>query len=112
MKDKEKRVLQKIIEYTDNVSLYVKNLDFKSFLQDSKTVSACAFSVLQIGELVKELTEDTLNSNITIPWKSIKGMRNKIVHNYEEIDFLVLWGTIKTSLPELKNQLTELLENN
>jgi uncharacterized protein with HEPN domain len=38
-------------------------------------------------------------------------MRNKIVHDYEKIDFTVLWGTINTSLPELKKQLNKLSEN-
>ena len=80
------------------------------FLQDKKTVSACAFTVSQIGELTKELSEDIQNANTAIPWRSIKGMRNRIIHDYEKLDFAVLWGTIETSLPELKTQLTELLE--
>lgn len=36
-------------------------------------------------------------------------MRNKIVHDYENIDFAVLWGTITKSLPELVNQIDEIL---
>lgn len=35
----------------------------------------------------------------TIPWNSIRGMRNRIVHDYENVDLSVLWGTIKESLP-------------
>jgi len=108
MLSKDKTVLQKIITYIDDVAEYTMGLDFNSFLKDKKTMTACAFSVSQIGELAKELTEETQNLNADIPWRSIKGMRNKIVHDYEKINFAVLWGTIKTSLPELKNQLTEL----
>ena len=111
MTDKDKAILQKIVGYVNDISQYIKGLDYDSFLQDKKTISACAFSVLQIGELAKELTEDLQNANSDIPWRSIKGMRNKIVHDYEKVDFAVLWGTIETSLPELKGQLTELLEN-
>ena len=48
----------------------------------------------------------------TIPWKSIKGMRNRIVHDYENVDLSVLWGTIKESLPELKEQLEDIILNN
>ena len=86
-------------------------MDFDEFLMDKKTVSACAFSVSQIGELAKELTTDIQNATPAIPWKSIKGMRNRIVHDYESIDFTVLWGTIGTSLPDLKNQLMRILES-
>lgn len=46
-----------------------------------------------------------------IPWKSIKGMRNRIVHDYENVDLSVLWGTIKESLPELKDKLKDIILN-
>ena len=39
-------------------------------------------------------------------------MRNRIVHDYENVDLSVLWGTIKESLPELKEQLEDIILNN
>ena len=44
-----------------------------------------------------------------IPWKSIKGMENKIVHDYDNVDLSVLWSTIKVSLPELKKELSKII---
>jgi uncharacterized protein with HEPN domain len=110
MTDKNKIILQKIIGYIDDVAQYRQGFDFDSFLQDKKTVSACAFAVSQIGELAKELTDDFRSSHTAITWKNIIGMRNRIVHDYEKIDFRVLWGTVETSLPELKMQLSEIIE--
>ena len=72
-------------------------------------MTACAFSLSQIGELAKELDEETINNITEIPWKSIKGMRNKIVHDYDNVDLSVLWSTIKNSLPELKDKLKEVI---
>ena len=46
-----------------------------------------------------------------IPWNSIKGMRNRIVHDYENVDLSVLWGTIKESLPDLKDKLKDIILN-
>ncbi len=57
---------------------YVDGLAFEDFMKDKKTLSACAFSVSQIGELAKEISADTQAKYQHIPWKSIKGMRNKI----------------------------------
>jgi uncharacterized protein with HEPN domain len=111
MKEKDKIILKKIVGYIDDVAQYVSKLDFDSFLADKKTIFACAFVVSQIGELVNEVSEDIQHANSAIPWKSIKGMRNKIVHDYENVDFVVLWGTIETSLPELRKQLNKLIEN-
>ncbi len=50
-----------------------------------------------------------MNLYTNIPWNSIRGMRNRIVHDYENIDLSVLWGTIKESLPDLKDNLKDIL---
>ena len=110
MTSKDKIILQKIIDYIDDISQCVQGFDFNSFLRDKKTMFAGAFAVSQIGELAKEFSDEIQSANADIPWKSMRGMRNRIVHDYEKIDFTVLWGTIETSLPELKQQLTELLK--
>jgi uncharacterized protein with HEPN domain len=109
MTGKDKILLQKIIDYIDDVFQCIHGLDFNAFLQDKKTLYACTFAISQIGELTKELSGELQNTAADIPWKSIRGMRNRIVHDYEKVDFKVLWGTIETSLPELKSQLIDLL---
>ena len=40
-----------------------------------------------------------------IPWKSMRGMRNRIAHGYFEIDLSTVWDTLQTALPELLAQL-------
>lgn len=109
MKSKDRIIIQKIIGYIDDIEKYVNGLEAKDFLDDKKTITACAFTVSQIGELVKEITEETINKYTNIPWNSIKGMRNRIVHDYENVDLSVLWGTIKESLPDLKDKLKDII---
>lgn len=109
MTGKDRIILQKISTYIDDVTKYVDGFSFEDFMADKKTLSACAFSVSQIGELAKEISEDTQEKHGYIPWKSIRGMRNKIVHDYENIDLAVLWGTVTKSLPELNKQIDVVL---
>ena len=109
MKSKDRIIIQKIIGYIDDIETYVDGLEAKDFLDDKKTITACAFTVSQIGELVKEITEETIERHTEIPWNSMKGMRNRIVHDYENVDLSVLWGTIKESLPELKDKLKDII---
>ena len=106
---KDRIILQKIDSYIDDVAQFVNGFSFADFMADKKTLSACAFSVSQIGELAKEISEDTQEKHDHIPWKSIRGMRNKIVHDYENIDLAVLWGTVTKSLPELAKQIDSVL---
>lgn len=111
MKSKDRIIIQKIIVYIDDIEKYITGLEAKDFLDDKKTITACAFSVSQIGELVKEITDETIKKYPNIPWNSIRGMRNRIVHDYENVDLSVLWGTIKQSLPELKDKMKNIIIN-
>ena len=112
MQSKDRILIQKIINYINEVKEYVDGMTTEKFLKDKKTITACAFSVSQVGELAKEISEETQAKYTNIPWQAIKGMRNKIVHDYENIDLAVLWGTIEKSLPELKNSLEKILFEN
>ena len=109
MRSKDRIIIQKIITYINDITKYIEGLNAKEFLDDKKTITACAFSVSQIGELVKEISDETISKYTNIPWNSIKGMRNRIVHDYENVDLSVLWGTIQESLPELEDKLKEII---
>ena len=104
-------MLQKILVYIDDIAQYASGLNFDSFLQDKKTISACAFGILQIGELAKELSDDIQSQTPAIQWKGIRGMRNRIAHDYKNINYVVIWDVVETSLPILKSQLTTLLDD-
>lgn len=106
---RDKIIVQKIIGHTADLISYLKGMDFAAFISDKKTISACAFTVGQIGELAKHISEETSMANPQIPLRSMKGMRNKIVHDYEHINLTVLYETITRNIPELKLQLEQVL---
>ena len=108
MRDKDKIIIRKIISYIDDTQQYVKDLKKEDFFEDKKTIMACAFAVSQIGELVKEISNELMSEYTNIPWSSIRGMRNRIVHDYENVNLEVLWATINKSLPQLKSELKTL----
>jgi len=45
-----------------------------------------------------------------LPWIEIRGMRNKVVHNYFDVDWEVVWRTVRRDLPKLKQQIDALLK--
>jgi len=109
MKDKDRIVLQKMDKYIQEILQYANGLDFEDFVNDNKTVNATAFLIGQLGELSTHISADVKEDNPQIPWKSMKGIRNKIVHEYENVDLAVLWGTVARSLPELSALIKESL---
>lgn len=58
-----------------------------------------------IGEAVNRLSSDFIVNNPQIPIRQIKGMRNRVVHEYKEVDLQVLWEAMQTSIPELLKEL-------
>lgn len=109
IENRDRVILQKISGYINDVAQYIEGLSFEDFMSDKKTIAACAFSVSQIGELANEVSAKTQTQYTNIPWKSIRGMRNRIVHDYENVDLTVLWGTITESLIKLSSEIEALL---
>lgn len=68
-------------------------------------VEACLYNIQVIGEAVNQLAEDVKVANPQIPWALIKGMRNRLIHEYFGTDLPLVWNTIKSDLPGFRNEL-------
>lgn len=67
-----------------------------------------------IGEAATKLLKDYnnfLDLHPDVPWRSMKGMRNRIAHGYFDIDLDVVWETVQTALPQLLERLPAILED-
>lgn len=111
MKDKEYVSLIKMIEYIDKALKYTEGYDFEKFCKDDKTIDATIFSISQIGELVKNISKETMKKYSLIEWNMIKGLRNRIVHDYEGINLKSIWYILKNDIVELKNNIQEIISN-
>lgn len=79
--------------------------EYDSFVADTVLVEACVFNLSQIGELVRHFDLEFMEGHIDIPWSQIKGLRNRIVHDYEGANLRLVWEIIDGDLQELKEQL-------
>ena len=109
MKDKERVSLEKIIDYINKAQKYVDGYSFEQFCTDEKTIDATVFAISQIGELVKNISKDTMEKYNKIEWNMIKGLRNRIVHDYEGISLKGIWYVIENDISELKSNIEEIL---
>lgn len=75
--------------------------DKASFFRDLKTQSAVLHQLLLAGEAVKRLSENFRNAHPEIPWKDIAGMRDVLIHQYDDVDLEEVWKTIRTEVPKL-----------
>ena len=112
MRNKEYMSIKKMIEYIDKSLRYTKGCDFESFANNEEKVDATIFSISQIGELVKNISQETIERYKGVEWIIIKSLRNKIVHDYEGIKLNFIWDIITEDIIKLKIELEQILEEN
>lgn len=63
--------------------------------------------ISEVGESAKGIDDTLLNAIPGVPWKAVKGMRDKVVHDYPELDLEVLWETLAHGLPVIHHAIVE-----
>jgi uncharacterized protein with HEPN domain len=96
------RAIRRILRYTDNISRAELEMN------DEKT-SAILYQIAVIGEATKRLSHEFRQQHPEIPWRDIAGMRDVLIHKYDQVDFDVIWDVVQTKLPELLTLLEPLL---
>ena len=109
--NKDIEILERIIKYCNEID--EANQQFGNSLEVLRTNSvyknSVAMCILQIGELANTLSAEFIIKHKEIPWKSIISMRNRVAHGYENFDVDVLWNTLKTDIPTLKESCNKIL---
>ena len=87
------------------IRTYVGDETHEQFLKDPKTQDAVLRRFLVAGEAAARLSDETRAQFPNIPFHKIAGMRNRVVHDYGNVDFEIVWETIQTHLPLLHEEL-------
>jgi uncharacterized protein with HEPN domain len=98
-------LVEDIWEATEKIDRYVAGLDHDTFLKDDKTIDSVVRNLEIIGEAANRLPEDFRAQHTEIEWRRIIGLRNRIVHDYFNIDVEIVWEIIQKDLPNLKSKL-------
>ncbi len=87
---------------------FVEGLAKEDFLEDKRTQQAVIMSLIIIGEAVTKVMDgyaDFALAHRQVPWRNMRGTRNRIAHGYFDINLDLVWDTVQTALPELLKQL-------
>lgn len=107
---KNKIVVEKIIKYINKIIEYTSGYSYDQFEKNTMLVEACVFNLGQIGEIANKIDEEFEKQYNNIPWRILYGLRNKIVHDYEGVNLVLIWDIISMDLPDLKSNLQDLLK--
>jgi len=111
MQHRDRIILKKIIDEVDIVVNAMDGKDFKTFDSDELFKRGICMTVINIGELVKNLSQDFRKQHNAIPWKNIAGFRDIAAHKYATLDMYDVFDTVSKDFPELKENILQLLKD-
>lgn len=110
MSERSPQVLIKdILDSIQSIQSYVEGFSYEEFMQDAKTRDAVVMHFIIIGEASSRMPERFRNTHHQIPWNEMRGLRNRVAHDYFGIDFEIVWDIIHGNLEGLSQQLHALL---
>lgn len=101
--------IQHIQECVLSIFEYTSKMSEEEFIADRKTQDAVIRNLEVMGEASKKLDSLYKSKFPDIPWSLMAGMRDVLIHDYEGVDVLRVWGTIQKDLPALKSQLEKII---
>ena len=106
-KEKDIDNLSAILDYCDRIHATYERIgeSFDAFIEDADFRDAILMNIVQIGEAANRLSDECIEAFHDLPWSSIIGTRNIVVHGYVQVDDRVIWNTVTEDIPALKNRI-------
>ncbi len=109
---RDSATLLDIAEAARLVREFTRDTDRAAFMDDAKSISAVIHQITVIGEAVKRLSREFRESHPDIPWQDIAGMRDNLIHEYNDVNLEEVWKVATRDVPELLAYLQPLLPKN
>jgi uncharacterized protein with HEPN domain len=87
---------------------FLDGIDRPTFLEDLKTRSATLHQLLILGEATKRLSGAFRSQNRGLPWSAMAGLRDVLIHGYDQVDLEEVWKSAAVEVPEILRSLEEL----
>ena len=103
--------VEHIKQAADEACEFIEGLSKQDFLSDKRTQQAVIMSLVVIGEASAKIMDTYpkfIAVNTEIPWRSMRGMRNRIAHGYFDINLDLVWETVQIELPRLSVKISKL----
>jgi uncharacterized protein with HEPN domain len=105
MQVRQAAYLLDILRSAEAIQSYIEGHSREEFLRDTKTQDAVLRRILVIGEAATRLTPETMAEFGAIPFRKMAAMRNRVVHDYGQIDFEIVWEAATVHVAQVRTEL-------
>jgi uncharacterized protein with HEPN domain len=90
---------------------FMNAVTYEQFIDNEEKQSAVIHKITLMGEATKKLSDAFKELHNNIPWYQISGMRNRLIHDYDDIDLGVVWEVATQDVPSMIEYLSPLIPN-
>ncbi|HEY9620023.1 MAG TPA: DUF86 domain-containing protein [Crinalium sp.] len=108
------RDFQYLLDMLESAKLavrYVAEVSKTNFFSDTQLQDAVIRRLAIIGEAARRVSDSTRQILPTVPWVEISGMRNRLIHEYDDLDLEIIWDTVNRGLPPLIAELEKTISS-
>lgn len=109
---KDNAYLEDMLEATRAIQRFTHGVSCEAFKANEEKYEAVNRKFEIIGEAARRLSPVTQNKFPEIPWKLLTGMRNILIHDYDDVDLDVVWDTVQKDVPVLTARIESYLAKN
>ena len=102
---KDQQALIDILKAIQQIISYVEDIKKEDLQQDDEKQAAILYRIIIVGEATKRLSPEFRQQYPMIPWREMAGLRDVVIHDYDELDFDILWNVIQVNLPDILPQI-------
>jgi len=95
----------------EKIERYVAGFSYDEFILRGQTIDAVERNIEKIGEAAAASPDDVRNRHPEVPWRTIVGLRNKVIHHYFAVDHEVIWQIGTRNIPATRERLLRSSEN-
>ena len=110
-KPTDKELLELMKWYAEENIAFNKGKTFEEFQTTTQLNWASVFSIEQLAENSKQVSDEVKDKYPDFPWREIVRIRNIIAHNYDGVHMDIIWNVVNDYLPEMIEKLTDILKN-
>ena len=103
---KDSYYIQKIQKDLEFIVIHMKDVDIDELKINEMLLDSMLFRMIQLSENAKKLSDEYKQLHNNIPWTAMYGFRNRIVHDYGNVDLEVVYTTLKRDIPEMLKMMT------
>jgi uncharacterized protein with HEPN domain len=98
---RDPQFLLDILQSAELIASYTEQISKDEFIQNVQLQDAVIRRLLVIAEAARRVSDTTRQERLDISWAEINGMRNRLVHEYDDVDFDIVWDVVQNGIPSL-----------